>query len=72
MNQIRRLCEKGNLDRRLARYRQAGPTAEIVGGLRGRDDIGGLHPLDGGARGEKVRFLHWEILEPRGGKLRTC
>jgi ABC-type polysaccharide/polyol phosphate transport system ATPase subunit len=66
MNQIRRLCEKviwidgGTI-------RQAGPTAEIVGAYEAAMTSG---TASGDAdRGEKVRFLHWEILEPRSESL---
>jgi lipopolysaccharide transport system ATP-binding protein len=62
MNQIRRLCEKviwmdgGTI-------RQAGPTAEIVGAYEAAVNSGSA---SGNAeRGDKARFLSWEILEPR-------
>jgi lipopolysaccharide transport system ATP-binding protein len=63
MNQIRRLCERviwmdgGTI-------RQAGPTAEIVGAYEAAVNSGGAS--GNSDRGERVRFLHWEILEPRG------
>ena len=64
MNQIRRLCEKviwmdgGTI-------RQAGPTAEVVGAYEAAVNSGSA---SGDAdRGEKVRFLSWEILEPPSG-----
>src|SRR6202035_2007355 len=63
MNQIRRLCEKAIwMDG--GTIRQAGPTAEIVGAYEAAM-TSGTASADAG-RGEKVRFLHWEILEPRG------
>jgi lipopolysaccharide transport system ATP-binding protein len=61
MNQIRRLCEKviwmdgGTV-------RQAGSTTEIVGAYEAAMTSG--TPSSGADRGEKVRFLSWEILEP--------
>src|SRR6266481_7079579 len=64
MNQIRRLCEKviwmdgGTI-------RQVGPTAEIAGAYEAAVNSGSA---SGDAdRGEKVRFLSWEILEARSG-----
>jgi ABC-type polysaccharide/polyol phosphate transport system ATPase subunit len=63
MNQIRRLCEKAIwIDG--GTVRQAGPTAEIVGAYEAAM-TSGTASADAG-RGEKVRFLHWEILDPRG------
>jgi lipopolysaccharide transport system ATP-binding protein len=62
MNQIRRLCEKviwmdgGTI-------RQVGPTAEIVGAYEAAM-TSGTAP-SGADRGERVRFLSWEIAEPR-------
>ena len=63
MNQIRRLCEKviwmdgGTI-------RRAGPTAEIVGAYEAAM-TSGIASNDAD-RSERVRFLHWEILDPRG------
>src|SRR6266571_2574820 len=61
MNQIRRLCEKviwmdgGTI-------RQVGPTSEVVGAYEAAMTSG---TASGDAdRGEKARFLHWEVLEP--------
>jgi lipopolysaccharide transport system ATP-binding protein len=63
MNQIRRLCEKAIwIDG--GTIRQAGPTAEIVGAYEAAM-ASGTASADAG-RGEKVRFLNWEILDPRG------
>lgn len=62
MNQIRRLCEKviwmdgGTIG-------QTGPTAEVVGAYEAAMTQGTA--TTGTDRGEKVRFLSWEILEPR-------
>jgi ABC-type polysaccharide/polyol phosphate transport system ATPase subunit len=62
MNQIRRLCEKAIwMDG--GTIRQAGPTAEIVGAYEAAM-TSGTASADAG-RGEKVRFLNWEILDPR-------
>src|ERR1700674_5723154 len=62
MNQIRRLCEKAIwIDG--GTIRQAGPTAEIVGAYMAAMSSG-TASADAG-RGEKARFLHWEILDPR-------
>ena len=61
MNQIRRLCEKviwmdgGTI-------RQAGPTAEVVGAFEAEMTQGTAST--GTNRGEKARFLSWEILDP--------
>jgi ABC-type polysaccharide/polyol phosphate transport system ATPase subunit len=61
MNQIRRLCEKviwmdgGTI-------RMAGATGEVVGAYEAAVTLGtGSSDAD---RGEKARFLSWEILEP--------
>jgi ABC-type polysaccharide/polyol phosphate transport system ATPase subunit len=62
MNQIRRLCEKviwmdgGTI-------RQVGPTAGIVSAYEVAMTSGTAS--SDADRGEKVRFLNWEILEPR-------
>jgi lipopolysaccharide transport system ATP-binding protein len=62
MNQIRRLCEKviwmdgGTI-------RQAGSTAEIVGAYEAAVNSGSA--FANSERGEKVRFLSWEIVDPR-------
>jgi ABC-type polysaccharide/polyol phosphate transport system ATPase subunit len=61
MNQIRRLCEKviwmdgGTI-------RQAGLTAEMVGSYEAAMAQGAA--TTGADRGENVRFLSWEILDP--------
>jgi hypothetical protein len=63
MNQIRRLCEKviwmdgGTI-------RQVGPTAEVVGAYEAAVNTGTASSEAN--RGQKARFLSWEILEPRG------
>jgi lipopolysaccharide transport system ATP-binding protein len=63
MNQIRRLCEKviwmdgGTI-------RQVGPTAEVVGAYEAAVNTGTAS--SDANRGQKARFLSWEILEPRG------
>jgi ABC-type polysaccharide/polyol phosphate transport system ATPase subunit len=62
MNQIRRLCEKviwmeGGMIKRV------GPTSEVVGAYEAAV-TSGTASSDAG-RGEKVRFLSWEVLEPR-------
>ena len=61
MNQIRRLCEKviwmdgGTIQ-------QAGPTAEVVGAYEAAMASG---TASGNTdRGDKVRFLSWEIVDP--------
>ena len=62
MNQIRRLCEKviwmdgGTI-------RQAGPTAEVVGAYEAAVASGAAS--SDADRGQKARFLNWEILEPQ-------
>jgi ABC-type polysaccharide/polyol phosphate transport system ATPase subunit len=62
MNQIRRLCEKviwmdgGTI-------KQLGPTAEVVGAYEAAVNSG--KASNEADRGQKVRFLSWEILEPR-------
>lgn len=62
MNQIRRLCEKviwmdgGTI-------RKIGPTAEIVSAYEAVMMSGG--EKSGVDRGAHVRFLNWEIMEPR-------
>jgi len=62
MNQIRRLCEKAIwMDG--GTIRQVGPTAEIVGAYEATMSSG-TASADAG-RGEKVRFLSWEIQEAR-------
>ena len=63
MNQIRRLCEKVIwMDG--GKIRQVGPTAEVVGAYEAAVTSGAT---SGHAdRGEKARFLNWEIVEPRG------
>jgi lipopolysaccharide transport system ATP-binding protein len=63
MNQIRRLCEKviwmdgGTI-------RQYGPAAEVVGAYEAAMTSGTASSQ--ADRGQKARFLSWEILEPRG------
>ena len=62
MNQIRRLCEKV-IWMDAGTIRQAGPTAEVVGAYEAAMTSGiAAGNMD---RGEKMRFLNWEILEPR-------
>ena len=62
MNQIRRLCEKviwmdgGTI-------RQAGPTAEVVGAYEAAVSSGIVSNDEN--RGQKARFVSWEIVEPR-------
>ncbi len=61
MNQIRRLCEKvvwmdgGNI-------RQAGQTAEVAGAYEAAVNSGTASSEAN--RGQKARFLNWEILDP--------
>src|SRR5579862_1294180 len=62
MNQIRRLCEKV-IWMEGGTIRQAGGTAEVVGAYEAAITSGGGASPEN--RGEKVRFLSWEILEPR-------
>lgn len=62
MNQIRRLCEKAIwMDG--GAIRQVGPTAEVAGAYEAA--MSSVERSGGNDRGEKVRFLGWEILEPR-------
>jgi ABC-type polysaccharide/polyol phosphate transport system ATPase subunit len=62
MNQIRRLCEKviwmdgGTI-------KQLGPTGEVVGTYEAAVNSGTAS--SDADRGQKARFLSWEILEPR-------
>jgi len=63
MNQIRRLCEKviwmdgGTI-------RQSGPTAEVAGAYEAAVNSASASSHEN--RGQKARFVSWEIVEPRG------
>jgi energy-coupling factor transporter ATP-binding protein EcfA2 len=62
MNQIRRLCEKAIwMDG--GAIRQTGPTGEVAGSYEAAmSSVASSGDID---RGEKARFLSWEILEPQ-------
>jgi lipopolysaccharide transport system ATP-binding protein len=62
MNQIRRLCEKV-IWMDSGTIRTAGLTAEVVGAYEAAMTSGTASSDEG--RGEKVRFLSWEIRDPR-------
>jgi lipopolysaccharide transport system ATP-binding protein len=63
MNQIRRLCEKV-IWMEGGKVRQSGATPEVVGSYEAAMNSGtGSNEMN---RGEKARFLSWEILEPQG------
>ncbi len=65
MNQIRRLCQRAVwFD--AGHIRGNGPTAEVVSAYEAAmaaGEISGTHRA--GSPNEKVRFLRWEIVEPR-------
>ncbi len=62
MNQIRRLCEKV-IWMNGGTIKQAGPTAEVAGAYEAAMTSGTASSE--ADRGQKARFLGWEILEPR-------
>ena len=62
MNQIRRLCEKV-IWMEGGTIRQVGSTAEVVGAYEAAVSSGIASGEEG--RGQKARFVSWEIVEPQ-------
>jgi ABC-type polysaccharide/polyol phosphate transport system ATPase subunit len=62
MNQIRRLCERV-IWMNGGTIKQTGPTAEVAGAYEAAMTSGMVS--SDADRGQKARFLRWEILEPR-------